>query len=914
LFRECGLLLLVALLLVFSPYSTAATGSYLLPANVRMSGPLVSRVVFTVCTSDTTCSGELLGGGVQAAEWTFSIGAWTSLCPPPIGSGNSPTIICGSGGLSYLNAQLMFNYVKFPGSDVHFRRAMQFLQDYPYIQSTVLQSSFGQATNTPVPCFAYASACNPSPMNVHYGTSTNLEAAGEELEQVAGLFCDNMGTPCSGAYSHASEWCLGAPGNGDGKCDSQGASAFEPNLFYRDTYYRSQWAAAVLGWASEIGLTIDGRFSSYGGEHCFYPNLAEIEAPGVYNPSTGYNSVPVINSTAVALDECDMYTLLWLDSGPSLVYLMNSYNSQYYGSNGNPANIYDDPSLVTPADSVAGYPTSTPHTTLNNLDYDTNQVAYATDLPVANAAAKSFMTAYALQVPSVFGYYVGSALFADNANAWTGFALEPIYGPNQEAGLYYSLLNAHQCGASSCEIGAPNGGTLGGTFGLALQDLTPQVGLNPLYWNTSATQQDVRETIYDTPLIVPPTDLGDLPTVDYMTSSHTSTDLPGQTVLGTGSSWFYYQQPCASPNPASTYQVRLSLCDGHSAPGQHPGALERGIGLSQGDRTITDGRMVSMTFRSGLYFSDGVQVHADDYMFSLYLWDVGESPGLPDVWTDATFGGALIGSNGLIAAHMVNSQGKPCSVNCPTIELFMGSQSIWTLGLLNVPVLPEHVWKYFSPDHFATEGSTVDTMVPYGMGATAYTTMGSPSPPLNSWIWYLPNLEIGSGPFVLNSWNTASGTGEIDANPSYFNPNWQAEANATQVTLPYIISTQLIISVYNPNSFQLDCGPAAPGPILPGTTGICQIVNAAPGANRLKVFDGSGTLWRSLPIVKNPLTGIYTAMVPAGLARLNGRPCSAVSAACYSMPSGDYYAVLQTTYSFHGQLRTWYQVFGFSVS
>jgi len=82
----------------------------------------------------------------------------------------------------------------------------------------------------------------------------------------------------------------------------------------------------------------------------------------------------------------------------------------------------------------------------------------------------------------------------------------------------------------------------------------------------------------------------------------------------------------------------------------------------------------------------------------------------------------------------------------------------------------------------------------------------------------------------------------------------------------------------------------------------------------VKVYSADGlTLERNLKLTKNVLTGQYSFTLPASyqFARLNGAACTLPSATCYKMPGGTYYAVLQTTYSFHGQVRTWYQIFGF---
>jgi hypothetical protein len=901
------------LLLASVPAASATVGTYLSPANVSTSGPLVDRVVFGVCADEASCSSLLTSGSIQAAELAFSIGAWTSLCPPPQGSGSTPSVICGA-TVSYTWVGLSFDYLKFPGDNENFRRAIQFMQDYSYIQSTVLQGVLGLATDQPTSCNAYPSACNPIPINTHYGTSQNLVAAGEELEMVTDgtpattVFCDNGGVQCSGVYSSTSEWCVGALGTGSG-CGS--GTPFSPNLWTGKTLHRDLWSGSLVSWASNIGLVIDNHLHDITPPlaSCFTYHTEEIISRGVYSPSTGYNSAPVYNSTVVANDPCDMLMYGFVASGPDLVGLMSEYNSQYeYPSVGN---IHDGFTGTSPPDLVAGYPNPTPHVGIYNLDYTTNEAIYGSSLAQADGGARDFMNAYALQIPTVVGYY-GNTLYADSANGWSGFAQEPVTGPNELGGLYYSLMNAHQCGPATCTLGAINGGTLGGTLVVGLQAIADVSGLNPLYPNNWPWQADVFGSIFDTPLISPPAQFNNEGyLVDHMTSNHSLTDFASLTT-GTGPSWFYFQQPCTRPLPASTHAARLAACQGRSGPEQSPGAMQRGFGLAASARTLVAGQEITLTFRNDVYFSDGIQVRANDYLSSLYLFNVAGSPNLED--SASPLANTLSGPYGLIAAQMTNSHGQPCAIDCPTVNLYIGSQSIWSLGDVNVPVLPAHVWKYFNPDLACTAAfGCIDTTKWFGSGPIgAYST--GPRAQLNSWIWYSPNVEIGSGPFWLASWNAAAGTGEIDANPSYFDPSWLAEANVTSVSLPYTVSTTLTIPLYNPTPFNINCGPSAPGPIIPASSGMCQITNAMGGADRLKVYDGSGLLWRSLRLSKNSLTGVYSATIPAGLTTLRGRPCSVLSNNCFSMPSGRYYAVLKTTYLFHTQLRTWYQIFGFSLS
>jgi hypothetical protein len=235
-------------------------------------------------------------------------------------------------------------------------------------------------------------------------------------------------------------------------------------------------------------------------------------------------------------------------------------------------------------------------------------------------------------------------------------------------------------------------------------------------------------------------------------------------------------------------------------------------------------------------------------------------------------------------------------------------------------MLPSHVFKYFNADHLSTGAlGTLDTSLPYGLTATAFVIQGAPHPPASSWMWYLPNIEIGSGPYYLSQWNGAAGTGVEMANPFYFNPNWQAEANYTVLSpsYGYTITRPLFIDVYNPTFSPVNCGPMQPAPIAPGQSGLCQITNAQTGANKVKVYSADGlNLEKSLRLTKNPNTGAYSFTLPpsTGLTSLSGAPCPPPSVGCSKMPEGHYYAVLQTTYAFHGQSRTWYQVFGLTYA
>ncbi|MGD0395405.1 MAG: hypothetical protein ABSB26_00660 [Nitrososphaerales archaeon] len=833
--------------------------------------------------------GALTGGSIQAAEWSFSIGAYTSMAANPHVIENST--------LAYSWFGIAFNYLKWPGDSVNFRRAIQFLQWYADIQATILQGVEGTATADPLACAAYSLACNPTVMASHY--SYNITKAGLELEQVPGLQCMNGVNPCNGVYSGSSSWtCTGLAGTG---CAA--SAPFSPNLYYRTTHYRTPWALAIISYALTIGFTIHGvsLTSSTVGAACFNPNALEVNAPGVYNAGTGYNSNPNLNATNIAADHCDMYTYGFVSSTPILNGLLESYDSQFAGTTTNTGNIYDNSTFVTPADAVAGYAAATTHTTVNNLDYTVNKVLYAPDAATANTWSQNFLIAYALQIPTVLGYYENT-LYADNANGWTNFGAIPSTGANELGGLYWTLMNVHACGSATCTLGAVNGGTLGGSVNLALEQVSDQSGMNPIYNGNWAWQADVFENVFDTPLATPPSQMNNVNAfMGYMTHSYNVINLPGVTSLGHGAKWYYFQEPCGAI---------ILKCQGHAF--SSPGPLQHGVGLGA---TITNGQEVIYNLKTNIYFLDGVKVTPKDIVFSLDFFNVAASPNYPDTGSPAS--GVLGGANGLIAAQYINST---------AVGLYLGTASFWNLGNTVPYVLPYHLWMYFNPDHVSTVAlGTVDTSKPYSQAATTFSVQGAPKTPpcpltgCTKWIYYLNNLEIGSGPFYIASWNSLSGTGQLNANPFYFNPNWQAMAlfnnNFTQSGSNYVLNAQLSVPIFNPNTSPLVC---ATGSLTGGSAGTCilkgtmsHISWAAAGANKVKVYNAAGVLVRSLSLSKNTLTATYSSTVPTGLAKLNGASCLTPSASCYTLPSGSYKVVLQTTYSFFGQARTWYQVFSF---
>ncbi len=889
------------------PLASATVGTFTPAASVATSGPLITNVIYS---EPSNAVAAVEAGSIQAPEVTFTATDYLSIM-------STCSSCLGGYTAQYSFYGVALNALKYPMSSVNFRRAIEFLTDFGAFQLAI--GSQGTADPTPLPCSNYGSACNPM-CTVSNPTcyQTATEAIGEhdaglELLQ-AGLTC----TSCAGnVFTSSTSWFYPA---------GMGGGALSLNFYYRNdanAHFRDIFAQAIIGEANTIGLALNGKGSSSSTvtSNCFDPLAEEVTstptgAPNLYNYPNA-----VINNTQIAATSCDLTTYGWI-GGPAFMGNMQDYNGQYAGSydQSNYMDYYVGPcgtptqtpgcvgsvaAVSTPADPVAGTP-SFLHKGIYNLDYTTQQIFLAQNITSALEWAQNAALAFSLQLPEEAGYFL-NAHYADNANGWTGFAQVANYGPNEMSGLYYTLLNVHQCGSSTCTLGATNGGTLGGTFKFGLSgDIIPG-SLNPAYYPNWVFSADVIGEVYDSPLATPPAQENVVNAyMNWMTSSNQISSF-ASAVTGTGASWYYFQQPC-NANPA-----KVPLCAGKAF--SKPGPLQKGAGLTALQRTITNGQIITLTFLKNVYFTDGVQVTAKDYVFSLDYLNIAGSPNYPD--SASPFSGTMPGSTGLIAAHYVNAY---------TLQLYVGSQSFWNLGnIVGWYTMPSTLWAYVNTDHASTLAlGTVDPSQPFS-SLTTYQTSGAVASPLlgsaHDWMYYLPNMMVGSGPFYLSTWSTNVGTGEITANPSYFNPNWQAMAAVNTVSGEYSVSTPLTLEIYNPTGTPITCGPSTPTAISPGTTGMCQLMGnmghvtwAAVGA-KVTVTNAAGTVVRTAKLTKDTTSGLYTFNIPLGLAKKTGASCTTPSLTCYALTSGTAYkVVLSTTYTFHGQARTWYQVFAFTAS
>ncbi|QQG49491.1 MAG: hypothetical protein HY247_04115 [archaeon] len=802
--------------------ATATEGVYFNGAQTQTHGPLVDKVIISVYTTEGGMQGAVAAGTIQAPEWTFSTGAYTSL-------GSNPDVIENS-TVSYSWFGIAFNTLKFPGSNVHYRRAIQDLQDYSYIQATILNGVEGTASPDVLPCAAYGAACQPmdgSNSSVR-SYSLNLTAAASELLQ-AGLFCDG----CTASTANSSTLWFKDAGH---------TLPFSPDLWRRTTHHRNPWGARTSFEASQIGLSFNNHLVGGGGAqaNCFLPNAAEVTTPGSYNSGTGGNNPQVTNGTAITADHCDMLTFGFI-SGPAFNGNLQEYNSQFSGIPTNTMNYDDQSSTVTNATHV-------------NINVATNKVLLAPDAATANRWAKNFAIGYSQQLPTVMGYFENE-LFADNSNGWTGYANLATQSPNDLTGLFYTLLNVHKCGSSTCDLDTSypftaNAGVVGGTFKLALQQVSDQDGLFPLYNTNWVWQADVYGSIYDTALATPPSQTNVVNAfMDYMTTSHSIVGFSGMTPGGKAE--FNYQQL--------------------KGAGQHTA------------QNIVSGQKITLNFANNITFYDQIPFTATDYQFSLDFTNVAASPNYPD--SASPFSGIAGGSAGLIASVVTSKY---------SIDIYLNSSSFWNLPNVLVPVFPQHMWKYFNTDHVSTLLSTVDTTKSFFF-VNAYSTQNAPKAP--KWIFFLNNLEVGSGPFWLKSWDTPTGTGEIDRNPYYFRTAWDSNvsANSVAVGTPFLFSTALYMPIFNPTASAY-CGVAS------GATGTCQVKGTNPGQSwaslgkAVGVYTAAGALVKKYNLAKNTGTGIYSASIPTAL-----------------LAPGNYKIVVSTTYTFQGLKRTWYQASGFNV-
>jgi hypothetical protein len=473
----------IALLMIFSSLplvSYASTPGVLSGSQVALHGPLVNAIKFTVIGSDSTLFSSLASGTIQGPEWYFSTGSFFQAATNKNLYANSTT--------TYSFYGFAFNMVRPVTNDTHFRLAIQDLQDYGTLQSTVLSGVAGSAAPDLYPCVVYPTVCDPS---LYAGFTFSQSAAVAQLKLVHNDVPAFTWTNSSDALSSYKWFYNGVQ--------------WSPNLWYRiDDPLRTQAALRLVYNAQGIGLTINAQGTAHASGVVYHPSLSAVISPGAYNPSTGYNSPPVFNySLAETTDTWDMYTFGWITS-PNYIWAYSFFNSQFVTVTLNYDNFYN-----------------------RSMDYYTNQMNYATTLAAASSAAKSVGQVFSQQLPYVMLFYTNQ-LYAVYLNGWAGYVNYASTGPMTSYGMYYSSLNLH-----------PAGQATGGTFTYAVHAVSDATGMDPLYNTNWVWQADLWSNIYDSALafnpMAPTTALSFVP----WEGAYTVASFNGKT--GSGAGWFDFQ-------------------------------------------------------------------------------------------------------------------------------------------------------------------------------------------------------------------------------------------------------------------------------------------------------------------------------------------------------------------------------------
>lgn len=779
----------IALLFVFAavPAVYAAPQQGIISAaQADLHGPRVNKVLFSVISTDATLYSSLAAGTIQGPEWTFETGSYTSAQTNPDLSANS--------SLGYTFYGIGFNQLRPVVNTTAFHRAMAYLTDYSFIESTVLSGVAGAAQPDLFPCLAYPTACNTS-IPTYPLSQTN---AIKELK-LAGLTEGNSTDVTS--LSSITWLYKGSP--------------FNPKFYYRsDDPLRTGVATSLISNAKAIGLIFNaqGISGSDATPDIYSPSASAAISPGVYNPSTGYNSPPVFNySAAQSTDTWDMYTFGWSTSA-DYVWAFDFFNSQNVATSLNFLNFYN-----------------------KTMDYDTNSLNYASTIQAAQTAAQKVDLDAAQSLPYLMSYYENS-LWANYVNGWTGYVNIPAAGPDTLTGIYYTLLNVH-----------PTNDPDGGTYNYAIHQQADAGGMNPLYNTNWIWQADIWGEIYDSPLGTPPAQNNiALALMNWMTTSYSVAAFNGNT--GTGPGWFQMQGPQGTANK------------------------------------IVGGDVVTFNFDKNITFTDNTPFTAADYNYSLYAWDLSLPPSLANMTTPDS--GELAGPAGLWATYIPPT-------NPYQIQIYINSSSVWNIPSVVVPVLSQQEMQYFNLNNAATASGAMDTTQPFAT-ATSSTACGSPcsflgSKPIPTWVKYLPNLEVGSGPFSLAAFSESTGAGQLDKNVNYFRSAWAETATTVAAGSKYSFAEDINESIYN-------AGSSAMGSVAPGQVGQVPITNAT---GTVTVIENAGTA-SNKTVATIPLTG-----------GTNGQYTAAISTTGWA--PGTYELVTNANFNFFGLARTWYEASGIVI-
>jgi len=741
-------------------------------------------------------------------------------------------------------------------SSVHYREAIEYLTNYASIQSVSLSGIAGTASPYLMPCANYPTVCNTKVPLENY----NLKDAAEQLS-MSGLTVMYNGAPITTAG-------IGALSNSklSGLSYTLNGKTWSPLFYYRnDDPLRTSVATLLVSAAKLIGFTINavGISDEEAGGTIYGSSEGDVVTDGGYcasGPNAGYDDCPkaVVNETASALaaDNWDMYTFGWVTSA--------SFTFQ---------GAYEWISSQVNNDNFNAYINST-------MDYYGNQVLYASTLSAAGAAAEKVGLIFAQSLPSIVSFYQ-NYLYADYINGWTGFVGEPTTGPNTGVGAYWTFMNVHP---TSCTT-YPCGTLSYGTHGIAA------IGsLNPIAYPNWVWQADIYGEIYDTPLATP-INQPNIPNAyaAYMLQG-TDPDAPAGSVAcvpasGVGITGCQVA-PYSGLTPAGSFNFQK--VDGSS-----------GVGVQS---NIVNGQAITFTFAKNITFTDNVPVTAYDYNYSLYALNVAISPDLPTAFSPYIGGDA--GPLGLWATTVGNGG--------YSITMYMNDTSVWNVLDVTVPVLPEHIFNFLNINVADAVEAQIDFSQPYNVatGAVSGSTQGTAP----AYVSFLNNINLASGPFWLFTINEATGSGILDRNVNYFRSAWyQNLGNPNAKGTSFTITSYPAEYIYNSGSAtNMSIGSKALGWVNMTSANL----QASNGGNaKLSGMTCTATAIPYVGSASNTNFKLKSEGTPSTLtATCSGNGQIVVSIGKGTLAKGIYEIIVQGTYTFLGEARTWYQFYGIDVT
>ena len=222
------------------------------------------------------------------------------------------------------------------------------------------------------------------------------------------------------------------------------------------------------------------------------------------------------------------------------------------------------------------------------------------------------------------------------------------------------------------------------------------------------------------------------------------------------------------------------------------------------------------------------------------------------------------------------------------ITLYVNSSTVWNPTLVIVPVVPQHIFKYFNMDAAYSLTNTFDTSFNYNgtiqaaNGCVSCTNPKAGAPP--TWLTSLANLEVGTGPFVLRSWDGVGQHGQLLRNPTYYRAAWSMNDTNNKVSPGSTFTFKA--SIYEWTYDRVVCASSSDHvckvPITSGATATLNLLNSAD--KTLKTF---------------PLT-----------CDAKGVCSGPVDTTVGGFRTGDNKLAFVAQYTYLGLARTWYQLTG----